>query len=1194
MHSNHKTNLQLPHINPAATEAHIFPKMTEHSLISIGQLCDAGCLATFDANTVLVTHENQTVLKGMRDDITKLWTVPISTHSLQSKDLSLKATHPLQPIKHHALNVNLSTKLDDLVAFAHGAMFSPSISTLKQALRCNFITIPGLTIENLTKHPPSVIATAKGHLDQVRKNKQTTATPSIPDDDSFPQQNTTTNICFASCLPQPITGKTYSDQTGRFPVPSRSGNNYMFVLYEYDSNLIYAEPIPNRESITILNAYNSVLKKLMRAGLHPKLHRLDNECSNALKDFFVDNNIDFQRAPPGMHRANAAERAIRTLKNHFIAGLCTAHPDFPLNLWDQLLPQAILTLNHLRGSRINPNLSAWAQVFGLADFNRTPIGPPGQHLLVHEKPSNRKSWAPHALDAWYLGPAMEHYRCYRVFPWKTRSERIVDTVTWVPSKFKLPTLSSNDLIIDCASKIIVALQNPVPNAEALPLTNRQHQALKEMANIMLPPLPTQFPTPPITPAPTFHQPALPIVDPTALIPPNVETQEEIRRQSQRRPCPTPKFRTWRLQHQANIAVIEPKLPHHQFVLNLSDKQTSALATIGANLTNDSVLRVAQEDIAPLLRVPTDVIQQAPYDFQLHDNYKSPKAYALSAINCDTGQAAEYRQLLNSSEGHLWEQAGTKEFARLCNGCPSAGIPQTDGTNTMTFINVHDLPPNRKATYARIVVADRPSKADPKRMRLTVGGDQIDYPNEVSTKTSSLITAKLIINSTISTPNARAMVLDIKDFYLNTPMERTEYMRINISDIPQPIVDHYKLTTLVHKGHVYVAILKGMYGLPQAGRLANDQLIQHLNANGYQQSKLTPGLFTHSTLPICFCLVVDDFFVKYVNESNARHIISTLQDKYTITIDRSATQYLGLTLLWNFGSKPSVIISMPGYVEKALQRFQHPKPLKSQHSPYPWLKPQYGAKTQFTAKPDTGEPLSAEQVTRLQQIIGVFLYYARAVDSTMLVALGTLAAAQTHATTNTIKHTTQLLDYAATHPNASVRYVPSEMILHVHSDASYLSESEARSRAGGLFFLGNHPTSSTLPLSPVINGAVHINSQIMKNVLASAAEAEVAACFLNAQDACMVRSTLADLGHPQPPTPIQTDNQCAQGILTNTVKQKRSKAIDMRFYWLNDRISQKQFHVHWAPGLSNMADYFTKHHSPAHHQTIRPTYHPTTS
>ena len=105
-------------------------------------------------------------------------------------------------------------------------------------------------------------------------------------------------------------------------------------------------------------------------------------------------------------------------------------------------------------------------------------------------------------------------------------------------------------------------------------------------------------------------------------------------------------------------------------------------------------------------------------------------------------------------------------------------------------------------------------------------------------------------------------------------------------------------------------------------------------------------------------------------------------------------------------------------------------------------------------------------------------------------------------------------------------------------------------------------------SLTLNGAIHITSTIMRNVLASAAEAEVAACFINAQEACVTRATLEFLGHEQPPTPIQTDNQCAAGILNSTVKQKRSKAIDMRYYWLNDRIEQKQYHVHWKPGSLN--------------------------
>jgi hypothetical protein len=279
--------------------------------------------------------------------------------------------------------------------------------------------------------------------------------------------------------------------------------------------------------------------------------------------------------------------------------------------------------------------------------------------------------------------------------------------------------------------------------------------------------------------------------------------------------------------------------------------------------------------------------------------------------------------------------------------------------------------------------------------------------------------------------------------------------------------------------------------------------------------------------------------------------------------------------------------MPNYVNKALARFSHAKPSRPQHSPHAAKPIVYGPSTQFTDDADTSTPLTATQVTRLQQIVGTFLYYARAVDSSMLVALGSLAAAQTRATTNTNIAVTQFLDYAATHPNTSVRFTRSPMILNIHSDASYLSEPQSRSRIGGIFFFSSNKTSSS-PLPP-LNGAVHIVSVILKKRVSSVAEAEVAACFHNSREACELRTTLDFLGHPQPATPIQTDNQTAMGILTDTIKQKRSKAIDMNFYWLRDRVFDKEFDVYWQPGSANHADYFTKHHPPHHHASLRATY-----
>jgi hypothetical protein len=153
-----------------------------------------------------------------------------------------------------------------------------------------------------------------------------------------------------------------------------------------------------------------------------------------------------------------------------------------------------------------------------------------------------------------------------------------------------------------------------------------------------------------------------------------------------------------------------------------------------------------------------------------------------------------------------------------------------------------------------------------------------------------------------------------------------------------------------------------------------------------------------------------------------------------------------------------------------------------------------------------------------------------------------------------------------------------MILHIHSDASYLSVSNARSRLRGLFFLGNKS-----PEQDTLNGSILNVAAVIKNVVASAEESEVGAFFRNAQRGAPLRVTLTDLGHTQPPTPLRTDNSTAFGIVNETIKQKRSKAMVMRYHWLTDRVRQKRVDVYWRPGRENLGDYHTKHHSEQHHK-----------
>jgi hypothetical protein len=239
----------------------------------------------------------------------------------------------------------------------------------------------------------------------------------------------------------------------------------------------------------------------------------------------------------------------------------------------------------------------------------------------------------------------------------------------------------------------------------------------------------------------------------------------------------------------------------------------------------------------------------------------------------------------------------------------------------------------------------------------------------------------------------------------------------------------------------------------------------------------PRPVQQSTCPVLFSVVVDDFGVQYVGRENAQHLADIIAAKYKMTTDWTGNLYVGITLQWDYIHR-TVDMSMPGYVAKALQRFNVQAPNCPQHSSYEWVEPTYGQPVQLIPPADITKPLNAAGTTRLQEIIGVLLYYGRAIDNTILVALSSLAAAQTEGTLATTKAAIHLLNYAASHPNAKVRFHDSKMCLHVHSDASYLSESKARSCAGGIFFLSSFPSTAANAPPPKFNGTIHIVSSFL--------------------------------------------------------------------------------------------------------------------
>ena len=146
----------------------------------------------------------------------------------------------------------------------------------------------------------------------------------------------------------------------------------------------------SRTGDEILRAFTKIYQKLKSSGLAPKIHRIDNKCPATLKAFIKSENIEYRLVLPHIHRRNTAEKAISTFKGHLIAGLSSMDPNIPMHLWCRLLPQAFLTLNIMRQSSINPNLSAYAQIEGVHDYNAHPIAQPLIEILIHEKKTSGK------------------------------------------------------------------------------------------------------------------------------------------------------------------------------------------------------------------------------------------------------------------------------------------------------------------------------------------------------------------------------------------------------------------------------------------------------------------------------------------------------------------------------------------------------------------------------------------------------------------------------------------------------------------------------------------------------------------------------------------------------------------------------------------------------------------------------------
>ena len=421
-------------LSPSAKTGHILNDLSSATLLSAGQLCEDDCIITLDKHTTCITEQGHTILTGKRNSSDGLW------------DIKLPILDLPQP-RMHACNaiIRKDTNKKFLANYIYKSCFNPPLSTLLKVINNNhFIGWSGIDDTSVKRLLSETMATAKGHLDQEQQHLQTTK-HTTHDDDAFPPTTPPTIKAYNTFTLLKNT-TAYTDLTGRFPIQSTQGNNYILLTYNYDSNCILVAPLKNKDLHKITKGWKQNHHLLTSAGAAlPVLHPWQ-WIFQWLQNRLTPQQHHLWTSPTTCPLAQCGGtcRAIRTFKNHFLAGLASMDPTFPIKQWDQLLQQAEITLNLLRHSHVHPNLSAYASIFGHFNFNKTPIAPPDTKVAVHVKLTARKSWGYHVELGYYIGPALDHYRCFKCYILATRSIRIADTVKFLPHDGTLPQITIQD------------------------------------------------------------------------------------------------------------------------------------------------------------------------------------------------------------------------------------------------------------------------------------------------------------------------------------------------------------------------------------------------------------------------------------------------------------------------------------------------------------------------------------------------------------------------------------------------------------------------------------------------------------------------------------------------------------------------------------------------------------------------------
>jgi hypothetical protein len=776
------TELTIPELSKRARTAYHFNEM-EQPLLSIPLLADDGCKINLTKDNIVVTKNDKIILKGIRDTVSTLWMIPIK----HNKRVNLLAQSlPPVPATHAANSAYHQPTIAKLMAYLNATIGSLPVKTLCNAIDNDWLTsFPGLTSKAIRKHLPKSISTTMGHMHMIRKGIRSTTNPTIneimneestPEPQLDPPRHITNRqhyVGVETIAFEDLKGIIATDLPGRFPTTSGQGNAYVLVMYDFDSNSINAVGIKNRKKESLIKGYNEMYEDLRKAGINPVLHRLDNETSHDLIKEIERKELDYQIASPGDHRLNHAERAIQTFKNHFIAILYGTDSNFPAKQWDRLIKQAVMTLNMCRPSRINPKLSAYQQVWGNFDFNKTPLAPPGCKVVVHERPMERGAWACHGVVGYYIGPAMKHYRNYNSYIPETHGIRTTNTIEFFPEKVDMPTTSTTDRLARATEDLTEILQSEHPATPFLQQGTKVNDAIKQLAEIFTPP--NREETALAAPSPRVLETAVaaPRVgennnnnnsnqSPRVVTTTTTTALDRLRnRLATKSALNNDRSRQLRTKSVRMKTILEEKLPHTVgTIIRKSFKKNKKFKnTLNGKITSydkerqyymveyedgdseelrhktvERYIVTADTAIDQLRRLTRSRLQaktathiDTTTTMESNTTNQLPPHHAMAVFDETTGKMLEYRHLINHENPEVrkkWQVSSANEFGRTMQGVGKTR-PEEDkvkGTDTMHLIKKCNIPKDKKITYARFCSDIRPQKAETHRTRLTAGGD----------------------------------------------------------------------------------------------------------------------------------------------------------------------------------------------------------------------------------------------------------------------------------------------------------------------------------------------------------------------------------------------------------------------------------------------------------------------------------------